>query len=41
MKIKIRNSASKKAKKTGFRTRQQTKNGRKINSRQRARHGRI
>ena len=39
MKIKIRNSKTKKAKKTGFRTRQQTKGGRKVNKRQRARHG--
>ena len=39
MKLKIRNSKSKKAKKTGFRTRQQTKGGRKTNRRQRARHG--
>ena len=39
MKLKIRNSKSKKAKKTGFRTRQKTKGGRKTNRRQRARHG--
>jgi len=41
MKIKIRNSKAKKAKKTGFRTRQKTTGGRKINKRQRARHGSI
>ncbi len=41
MKIKTRNSNAKKAKKTGFRTRQKTANGRKINKRQRARHGSI
>lgn len=39
MKLKIRNSKAKKAKKTGYRTRQQTKGGRKVNKRQRARHG--
>ncbi len=39
MKIKLRNSKSKKLKKTGFRTRQKTAAGRKINKRQRARHG--
>jgi len=39
MKTKIRNSASKKAKQTGFRTRQKTTGGRKINKRKRARHG--
>ena len=39
MKIKLRNSASKRRKTTGFRTRQQTKGGRKVNKRQRARHG--
>jgi len=38
MKIKIRNS---KAKKTGFLTRQKTASGRKINRRQRRRHGKI
>jgi ribosomal protein L34 len=41
MKTKIRNSNAKKAKKTGFLTRQKTANGRKINRRQRARHGAI
>jgi len=41
MKLKIRNSTAKKAKKTGFLTRQRTKNGRKINRRQRRRHGSI
>ena len=39
MKIKLRNSKTKRAKKTGFRTRQKTAGGRKINKRQRARHG--
>ena len=39
MKVKIRNSNKKHAKKTGFRTRQKTAGGRKINKRQRARHG--
>jgi len=41
MKIKLRNSKSKKAKMTGFRTRQKTQGGRKTNRRQRARHGAI
>jgi ribosomal protein L34 len=41
MKTKIRNSKAKKAKKTGFLSRQKTANGRKINRRQRARHGAI
>jgi len=41
MKLKIRNSNSKRSKKNGFRTRQKTANGRKINKRQRARHGAI
>ena len=41
MKTNIRNSTAKKAKKTGFRTRQKTTGGRKINKRQRARHGSI
>lgn len=41
MKIKLRNSKTKKAKKTGFRTRQKTVGGRKVNKRQRARHGSI
>ena len=39
MKSKTRNSATKKAKKTGFRTRQKTAGGRKVNKRQRKRHG--
>jgi ribosomal protein L34 len=39
MKLKIRSSKAKKAKKTGYRTRQKTKGGRKVNRRQRARHG--
>ncbi|MEO0650800.1 MAG: 50S ribosomal protein L34 [Planctomycetota bacterium] len=39
MKIKTRNSKSKHAKKTGYLTRQKTKGGRKMNKRQRARHG--
>ncbi|MFT5732910.1 MAG: ribosomal protein L34 [Planctomycetota bacterium] len=39
MKLKIRNSKAKKAKKTGFLTRQKTVGGRKINKRHRARHG--
>lgn len=37
MKLKIRNSTTKRKKKTGFRTRQQTAGGRKVNKRQRAR----
>ncbi len=41
MKLKIRNSKSKHAKKTGFLTRQKTKSGKKINARQRRRHGSI
>ncbi|MDF1801109.1 MAG: 50S ribosomal protein L34 [Planctomycetota bacterium] len=41
MKLKIRNSKAKHAKKTGFLSRQKTKNGRKINARQRRRHGAI
>jgi len=39
MKLKIRTSKTKRARKTGYRTRQQTKGGRKTNRRQRARHG--
>ena len=39
MKINIRSSRTKKAKKTGYRTRQRTAGGRKVNARQRARHG--
>jgi len=41
MKLKIRTSKAKKAKKTGFRTRQKTVGGRKVNKRQRARRGKI
>lgn len=41
MKLRIRNSTSKKSKKTGFLTRQKTKGGRKTNRRQRKRHGAI
>ncbi|MFT5290438.1 MAG: ribosomal protein L34 [Planctomycetota bacterium] len=41
MKIKLRNSASKRKKKTGFRTRQKSVGGRKVNKRQRLRHGKI
>ena len=41
MKLKIRNSKSKKAKKVGFISRQKTKGGRKTNARQRRRHGAI
>ena len=37
MKTKIRNSSSKHKKKTGFRSRQKTVGGRKVNKRQRAR----
>jgi ribosomal protein L34 len=39
MKINIRTSKAKHAKKTGYRTRQKTKGGRKVNRRQRAKHG--
>ena len=39
MKLKIRNSKSKKAKKTGFLTRRRTSGGRKVNKRHRSRHG--
>ena len=39
MKVKIRRSTTKKSRKTGFRTRQKTAGGRKVNRRQRARHG--
>jgi ribosomal protein L34 len=39
MHVKIRKSRAKHAKQTGYRTRQQTKGGRKVNRRQRARHG--
>jgi ribosomal protein L34 len=41
MKINIRRSKAKHAKKTGYRTRQQTKGGRKVNRRQRRKHGRF
>jgi len=41
MKIKLRNSAIKRKRKTGFRTRQKTGGGRKVNKRRRARSGRI
>ena len=39
MKLNIRKSTRKHAKKTGYRTRQKTAGGRKVNRRQRARHG--
>ncbi len=39
MKLKIRNSKTKRAKKQGYRTRQKSAGGRKVNKRQRARHG--
>ncbi len=39
MHVKIRKSKVKKLKKTGFLTRQRTPGGRKVNRRQRARHG--
>ena len=39
MHTKIRSSSQKHRKKTGYRTRQQTKGGRKTNRRQRKRHG--
>jgi ribosomal protein L34 len=39
MHTKIRKSSAKHAKKTGYRTRQRTYGGRKVNARQRARHG--
>ena len=41
MKIKTRNSTTKKSRKTGFRSRQKTAGGRKVNKRQRKRHGSI
>ena len=41
MKIKTRNSKTKRKRKHGFRTRQKTVGGRKVNKRQRARHGSI
>ena len=39
MKIKTRISKTKRARKTGYRTRQKTVGGRKVNKRQRKRHG--
>ena len=39
MKINIRKSNLKKSRKSGFRTRQKTHGGRKVNARQRRRHG--
>lgn len=39
MKTNIRKSTAKHAKKTGYRTRQRTAGGRKVNRRQRAVHG--
>jgi len=39
MKIKIRQSKTKKSRTRGFRTRQKTTGGRKVNQRQRKRHG--
>jgi ribosomal protein L34 len=39
MHVKVRSSKSKRLKKTGFLTRQRSKGGRKVNRRQRARHG--
>lgn len=39
MKVRIRSSSTKRAKKTGYRTRQKTAGGRKVNKRQRKRHG--
>jgi ribosomal protein L34 len=41
MKILLRNSTTKHKRKNGFRSRQKTVGGRKINKRQRARHGAI
>jgi ribosomal protein L34 len=41
MKINVRKSKTKHAKKTGYRTRQRTKGGRKVNRRQRRKHGKI
>ena len=41
MKIKIRNSKTKRSRKTGFRARQKSPGGRKVNRRQRARRGSI
>lgn len=39
MKVRIRASNTKKAKKNGYRSRQKTAGGRKVNRRQRRRHG--
>lgn len=39
MKVRTRNSNQKHKKSTGYRTRQKTRGGRKVNKRQRARHG--
>lgn len=39
MHVKIRSSKAKRLKKTGYLTRQRSKGGRKVNRRQRARHG--
>ena len=41
MKVKTRNSTTKRKRKNGFRARQKTVGGRKVNKRQRARHGAI
>ena len=41
MKVRIRNSKTKRSRKAGFRTRQKTASGRKVNKRQRKRHGSI
>jgi ribosomal protein L34 len=41
MKVKIRSSTTKRARKNGFRTRQKSVGGRKVNKRQRKRHGAI
>ena len=41
MKIKLRNSKTKRKRKIGFRTRQKTVGGRKVNTRPRARRGSI
>jgi ribosomal protein L34 len=41
MKTNVRRSTTKHAKKTGYRTRQRTKGGRKVNARQRRKHGKI
>jgi len=41
MKLRIRKSSTKRLKKNGFRSRQKTAGGRKVNKRQRKRHGAI